>query len=336
MEQMITQESPALAVPAIVDSDQKQCPFCADSHAELWLEAPDRFNGRHKPYQLLRCPSCTLVWLNDPPSKSEMGEHYGSDYDRVISDAAKASDHWTPRRDELLRCKSRGAVLDLGCASGGFLSTLKGPDWKLYGIEMSEDAAQTARNRCGAEVFVGDVLDAPFAPASFDAITCFNVFEHVYEPVKVLAKVSEWLKPGGVFYTLMPNIDSAGARIFKSYWYALELPRHLYHFSPKTLNMVAESVGLRKAFIDARRDLYFERSVGYINDEALRKIGITRRPAAQATEPGFAFKVVRKGFRLTLLPLITAAASLAGDGEMIYAAFIKNAPANGPAAPTGN
>jgi SAM-dependent methyltransferase len=321
---MIVNDAPIIAAPSTNLAGQGPCPFCADPHAEVWLQAPDRFNGRRTPYQLLRCPSCKLVWLHDPPSPSAIGEHYGSDYDRVISAAAKASDHWKPRRDELLRYKSGGSVLDLGCASGGFLSTLEGPAWKLFGVEMSEDAARMARNRCGAEVFVGDVLDAPFAPASFDAITCFNVFEHVYEPVKVLAKVSEWLKPKGIFYTMMPNIDSAGARIFKSYWYALELPRHLYHFSPKTLNMVAQSVGLQEVFIDARRDLYFERSVAYINDEALQKIGITRRPAAQATEPGLAWKVVRKGFRLTLLPLITAAASLAGDGEMIYAAFTKN------------
>lgn len=309
-----------------MDNDPRKCPLCADSRAELWMAAPDRFNGRREQYQLLRCPSCTLVWLLNAPSKSEMGEHYGSEYDQVISGAAKAPDHWTDRRDELLRYKSAGSVLDLGCASGGFLSTLKGPAWKLFGIEMSEAAARTTRSRCGAEVFAGDILDAPFPPGSFDAITCFNVFEHVYEPGKVLARVSEWLKPDGIFYTMMPNIDSAGARIFKSYWYALELPRHLYHFSPETLSLMAQSVGLRKVFIEARRDLYFERSVGYIRDEAFRRLGIACRPAAQPHEAGLAWKVVRKGFRLTLLPLISAAASLAGDGEMIYAAFTKADP----------
>jgi len=165
-----------------------------------------------------------MVWLDNPPSKAEMGMHYGPDYDRTISTAAKATDHWFGRRDELLRLKpGGGAVLDLGCASGGFLSTMQGPSWKLFGIEMSEEAASVARGRCGAEVFVGDILDAPFAPGSFDAITCFNVFEHVYEPKEVLARAAEWLKPGGIFFTMMPNIDSAGARIFRSYWYALEL-----------------------------------------------------------------------------------------------------------------
>lgn len=303
------------------------CPLCSSPYPVSQLTAPDRFHGRTKQYRLLRCVSCSMVWLDDPPSKSEMGDHYGPDYDRTISTAAKAHDHWFGRRDELLRLKpGGGAVLDLGCATGGFLSTLKVPPWKLFGIEMSETAAQAARSRSGAEVFVGDVQDAPFPPESFDAITCFNVFEHVYEPREVLARVSSWLKPGGIFFTTMPNIDSAGARVFKSYWYALELPRHLYHFSPKTLNALAQSAGLRAVFVKTQRDLYFERSAGYIMDDVFRKFGIVRRPAEQVGEASLAWKVLRKGFRLTLLPLITAGASLAGDGEIISAAFTKNAP----------
>ena len=76
---------------------------------------------------------------------------------------------------------------------------------------------------------------APFQPNTFDAITCFDVLEHMHHPREVLVKVREWLKPGGVFYTFLPNIDSAESRIFRSYWCGLELPRHLYHFSPSSL-----------------------------------------------------------------------------------------------------
>lgn len=301
------------------------CPVCGTPDPSPWIAAPDRFHGRTRPYQLVRCASCSMVWLEDPPSKWEMGEHYGADYDRTIARAAKAADHWFGRRDELRRLKPEGgAVLDLGCASGGFLSTMQGPGWKLCGIEMSEEAAQVARTRCGAEVFVGDILDAPFAPASFDAITCFNVFEHVYEPGAVLAKVSEWLRPGGVFFTMMPNIDSAGARIFRSYWYALELPRHLYHFSPKTLRRMTQAVGLEEVFLQTQRDLYFEPSTRYLFNEFLKKFGIRRQPMATAPEASFPWKVIRKIFRMTVLRLIVASAGIAGEGEMMYAAFRKS------------
>jgi SAM-dependent methyltransferase len=304
----------------------RQCPLCASPYPQPWLTAPDRFHGRAEFYQLVRCGSCSLVWLHDPPAPTEMGRHYGSDYDRAIAGGGADPAHWTWRRDQLLRHKQGGAILDLGCSTGEFLASLKDPSRELFGIEMSESVARTAEARSGAKVFVGDILDAPFPPGSFDAITCFHVFEHLYEPRKVLARVSEWLKPGGFFYTMMPNIDSAGKRIFGSYWYALELPRHLYHFSPATLRKLGGAVGLEEVSVTTHREVFIESSIRYILDDLLAKIGFRRTPMALAKPIGLPWKIVRKGFRLTFLPVLTALSSLAGDGESIHAVFRKTSP----------
>jgi SAM-dependent methyltransferase len=252
-----------------------------------------------------------------------MGIHYGEDYDRSVSAADDDPGRWRDRCEGLLRYKNGGAILDLGCSSGGFLNSLKGPAWRLYGIEMSAQVAEKAKAKCGASIYVGNILDAPFPPASFDAITCFHVFEHVYHPREVLAKVSEWLKPGGVFYTLVPNIDSAGARIFGTYWYALELPRHLSHFSPSSLRFLAESVGLEEVWLITGREPFIESSVRYYVDDLVAKVGIQRTPLARAKKPSFAFRLVRKAFRLTVLPALNGLVSLAGDGESIHAVFRK-------------
>lgn len=299
------------------------CPSCGHEQAENFLRASDRFHGRPQVYQLVRCPSCSLVWLENPPSPEEMGYHYGPDYDRAIAGAGEDPEHWRGRRDTLLRYQPGGAILDLGCSSGGFLAALKSPSWKLYGIEMSDAVARKAEAKCGAQVFVGDILDAPFAPGSFDAITCFHVFEHLYQPREVLAKVAEWLKPGGVFYTMMPNIDSAGGHIFGSYWYALELPRHLYHFSPASLRKMAASVGLEEVSLTTHREVFIETSTRYLLDEAFRRAGIKRRPLAQATPLSLPWRVVRKAFRLTVLPVLNGVASFAGDGESIHVVLRK-------------
>jgi 2-polyprenyl-3-methyl-5-hydroxy-6-metoxy-1,4-benzoquinol methylase len=269
----------------------RNCPSCSGANLEAVLEAPDRFHGRTEVYRLVRCHSCELVWLDPAPPPEEMGY--------------------------------QGAVLDLGCSSGSFLNSLKGSDWALYGVEMSPTIAQIARERTGADIFVGDVLDAPFGANTLDAVTCFHVLEHMYSPREILAKVSEWLKPGGVFVSFMPNIDSAGARIFRSYWYALELPRHLYHFSPKSLRILAQSVGLEEISVVTDREVFIEASTRYILDDTFRKIGINRTPLARAKQPGIPFRVVRKVFRISLLPVLNSLASLAGDGESIHAIFRK-------------
>ena len=218
------------------------------------------------------------MFLKNPPLPSEMSQHYGPDYDGFIGRGGASSGRWDGRKELISRYKTGGTLLDLGCSSGSFLESMKGPRWEIFGIEMSADAARKAQARSGGQICVGDILEADFAPESFDVITCFDVLEHVYEPRSVLAKVQEWLKPDGVFYLLVPNVDSAAVRVFGSYWYGLELPRHLTHFSPESLRKMAGSAGLNVASESAGRYPAVEESTRYLIDELLRRIGVSRVP----------------------------------------------------------
>jgi len=253
-----------------------------------------------------------------------MWQHYGTAYDKAISQGGDSSpEHWRGRNETLAKYKACGNILDLGCSSGSFLSSLPAGKWNLFGIEMSAEVAKKAKDRCGVDIFVGDILDADFPEASFDAITCFHVFEHLYRPKEILKRVSYWLKPGGIFYTIMPNIDSAAAHVFKSYWYALELPRHLFHYSPASLAYLANAVGLKTTSLRTEREVFFEQSSRYILDDTLKKIGIKRQPLATAPAPGLPFRILRKAFRMTALPVIRTAIGFAGDRESIHAIFSK-------------
>jgi SAM-dependent methyltransferase len=250
--------------------------------------------------------------------------HYGPDYNRKIAAGGEGSpEKWRDRWETIKQYKQRGALLDLGCSSGSFLETLKGPTWDLYGIEISPESAERAKARSGAQIFVGDVLSAPYPPESFDMVTCFHVLEHMYNPRQIFERVQGWLKPGGIFYFLVPNIDSAGKRIFGTYWYALELPRHLFHFSPVSLRKLADTVGLEVASLTTHREVFIEYSVHYFFDALLNSVGISRPPLAKAKDPGIPWKVVRKGYRWTVLPILTGLASLVGDGESIHAVLLK-------------
>ena len=303
---------------------QTQCPSCKNGNISSYCEAQDRFHGRRVAFQLVRCPMCSLVWLYDPPGREEMDVHYSQQYDQKVAAAGVTSpERWRDRKRGLMEYKQGGAILDLGCSAGSFLKTLDPKDWKLYGIEMSGESAKKARAESGAEIFVGDILDAPFDEYCFDAITCFHVFEHLNRPKDVLLKLRKWLKPGGVCYVLVPNIDSAGARIFGSYWYALEVPRHVFHYSPRSLRVMARQAGLEVVSLTTHREVFIEESTRYIVDDMLLRIGMSRLPLAYAANPGMIFRVIRKGFRLTVLPLLTGLASLAGDGESIHAFFEK-------------
>jgi SAM-dependent methyltransferase len=188
---------------------------------------------------------------------------------------------------------------------------------------MSPDCAKVAETKTGAQVFVGQVLDANFPRESFDVITCFDVLEHLYEPRRVMARVGEWLKPGGIFYVLVPNIDSAESRVFGSYWHGLELPRHLFHYSPAALKFLAESAGLHVVSLETRRNPAVGTSLRYVWDDAFGAVGIRRTPVAYRTEPGLAWRAGRKLVRMTALRSVLAMAPAVGEGESIHAIFRK-------------
>jgi 2-polyprenyl-3-methyl-5-hydroxy-6-metoxy-1,4-benzoquinol methylase len=298
------------------------CPVCGQNGAREWLRAPDRMHGRQQIYTLARCPSCTLVWLSHPPTPQEMSEHYTPEYHRLISGAGETSPlRWSKHKEELRPYKQAGALLDLGCSSGAFLQSLREEPWELFGIEMSSECAQRAEARSGAKVYVGDILEAPFAPGSFDVITCFDVLEHLYEPRKVMSKVKTWLKPNGIFYVFVPNVDSAEARVFGRYWCGLELPRHLFHYSPTSLRYLAKSVGLHEVALVTTRNPSVGNGIRYFFDDVFRTFGISRTPLAYRGDASLPWKIVRKIVRLSVLRVLLTMAPLAGEGEAIHAVF---------------
>jgi 2-polyprenyl-3-methyl-5-hydroxy-6-metoxy-1,4-benzoquinol methylase len=302
-----------------------ECPVCKSCGAVEYLSAPDRLHGRRKLYTLMRCRVCLIIWLSRPPRWEEMGEHYTDAYHQKISSAGdNAAQRWRARKEDLLQYKHAGDLLDLGCSSGSFLEYMGRDSWRLYGVEMSAETAKKAEARCGAEVYVGNITDAPFAPESFDAITCFDVLEHLYEPLEVMRKVKEWLKPEGIFYVQVPNIQSAESRVFKNYWHGLELPRHLFHYSPASLRHLAESVGLKMVSLETRRNPAVGTSIRYVWDDLFRAVGVRRTPAAYLKEASLPWRAGRKLTRLTMLKLLLALAPLAGGGESIHAIFQKD------------
>ena len=303
----------------------ESCPTCGGADVVELLKAPDRFHLRKELHRLLRCTSCRSVWQTNPPKPHEMGAHYTQEYHNAIVAAGEGSamDRWRPQVELISRFKKGGAILDIGCSSGGFLSTMKDKTWDLYGIEMEESTAEKARANTSAKVFVGDVMAAPFQPGSFDVITCFDVLEHVYSPREFLTKVREWLKPDGIFYSMMPNIESWEARLFGTYWFGLELPRHLSHFSPPSLRHLMTDLGYKELLVRTPRVSYIERSAGYVGSAISEKLGFSPTPQATPKARSFPAKVLRKGIRMSVITPVAQIASWAGAGPSVEVVFQK-------------
>lgn len=139
--------------------------------------------------------------------------------------------------------KKDGFALDIGCGNGSYLSFLKHHGWKVQGVDLSQKAADVAKDKFDIDVFVGKIEDLPFPPESFDYINMSHVLEHVFDPLETMKKIKTFLKKNGTIYIEVPNYESYSRKISKQYWYAWETPRHLYTFSPENLKELLETAG---------------------------------------------------------------------------------------------
>ncbi|MBP9822441.1 MAG: class I SAM-dependent methyltransferase [Candidatus Pacebacteria bacterium] len=136
----------------------------------------------------------------------------------------------------------KGLLLDVGAATGFFMGMAKEDGWQVKGVEISSWAAQAGRDS-GLDVVTGLIEDGNFKAEEFDAVTFWDVFEHVPNPRVELKNVSKIMKPSGVLAMNMPDGGSLYARLMGSRWHSFVPPEHLNYFNPKSLRMMLESEG---------------------------------------------------------------------------------------------
>lgn len=137
-----------------------------------------------------------------------------------------------------------GTALDVGCGNGAFLAVLQQAGWRVVGVDLSLAAAEASADSFGIEVHTGEVTDPYFDGRQFDFVHMSHVLEHVSSPTTTLRRVAALLRPGGMLYVETPNIDAMGFRIWRSRWFPLESPRHLWLFSGPTLTRTLTGAGL--------------------------------------------------------------------------------------------
>jgi 2-polyprenyl-3-methyl-5-hydroxy-6-metoxy-1,4-benzoquinol methylase len=172
-------------------------------------------------------------------------------------------------------CPLRGArLLDVGAGSGKLVRHLTAHGVHAEGLEPSR--ALFEHFLSGDPNFTCDVLGnyRRSTAERFDAITAFDVIEHVADPVEFLEQVAALLNPGSAFFVSTPDVSSIAARTFGRRWH-FYYPYHLSYFSPKTLAAAATRHGLTLVDVRHRGKL---RSLGYVVRYAAEFIGGREAP----------------------------------------------------------
>ncbi len=243
------------------------------------LAARDEVSGEVFVYR--RCGACGLERLSPRPTRERIGRFYPDSYAAwsratTILDRVKRLNHrvfYAPLgktggvaaparwllRTVLYPLRKRGVlafrppavrrVFEFGAATGQDLLAFKAVGWEVAGCEPSARACEAAAARgialqqCGAEE----------AEMPADGVSCIlmnNVFEHLHDPVRVLAKCRAALTEDGVLVLIVPNHASWSARLFGGAWPGYDAPRHLWGYAPASLARLMDRAGFRIERID--------------------------------------------------------------------------------------
>jgi SAM-dependent methyltransferase len=242
--------------PAGVVLEDQPCPNGCPPDDEPVLEGRDRIHGVPGEFKVVQCRHCRLMRTNPRPTPDTIGAYYPDDYEPYRSKAgtkpAKVR-KWRHRvKDRIRRFFGRdvrrlppiepGHLIEVGCASGDYLLQMRAQGWSTEGIEYSDHAAEQARQH-GLQVQTASVETArqPHEPA--DVVAAWMVLEHLHDPVHALQKIHGWIKPGGYLVGVVPDAGAWDRKRFGTYWYALHLPAHLYHYTPDSFRRILANAG---------------------------------------------------------------------------------------------
>jgi 2-polyprenyl-3-methyl-5-hydroxy-6-metoxy-1,4-benzoquinol methylase len=224
----------------------EKCPVCGKTEFRNKLVVEDKSVSKES-FAIQQCEACTFQFTNPRPDAAHIGRYYESDEyvshnsgaGGMINQAYKVARFFTMRRKVGLVNKlapRKGRLFDYGCGTGHFLAAAKADGWQVAGWEPNARAREEATERVGQPVGTESLVT--YQAGSFDAITLWHVLEHVHSLNETLQQLISLLKPDGVLLIAVPNVDSLDAQHYRQDWAAYDVPRHLYHFSAKTMTQL--------------------------------------------------------------------------------------------------
>jgi len=217
------------------------CALCGEAKEELLMDVQNT-HGSHfitdERFKLVKCNNCGLIYLNPRPTKEGINRFYSKEYyvTKTIF-LTKIIDYFfrLAKIRSINRYRRQGKLLDLGCGGGSFLWEIKKRGFEVYGVDPSFQACKLTRERLGENIFNVELEECHFPNDYFDVVTLWHVLEHLPNPNITLREIHRILKKDGILVLETPNIDSLSFKMFRKSCFHLDIPRHFYHWSSKTI-----------------------------------------------------------------------------------------------------
>lgn len=231
------------------------CPVCHSINSRFVLKVQDHSVSGDL-FDIYECPQCSLRFTLHPPGEDQIGRYYQSEDYISHSNTRKGlvNNLYHLVRNRTLTSKFRllerstglknGRHLDIGAGTGAFVRYMNQHGWESEGIEPDDTARRRAQEHHQTSLMSVDEFTS-LKPAGYDAISLWHVLEHVHDLYPYLHRIRDLLKPGGCVFIAVPNYTSYDATKYGASWAAYDVPRHLYHFSPASMQWLLKATGFQ-------------------------------------------------------------------------------------------
>ena len=209
---------------------------------------PEIFSARRLPdrihYRMVKCNACGLVRSDPVTDAATLGELYRLstfDYGTEVINLRRTYGRYLDQLEAFGVHKH--SLLEIGCGNGFFLEEAQARGYAdVHGVEPSSEAIAKAAPGVRERIVCDMMRPGLFAEARFDVVCLFQVFDHLPDPIGVLAETHRVLKPGGLVLILNHNINALSARLLGERSPIIDL-EHTYLYSPTTLTRLAGDQG---------------------------------------------------------------------------------------------
>ena len=232
---------------------QVTSPINPNTLLQPFLQCKD-YTVSRETFDLLLDPKSELLITSPQPKESELAKYYQSeDYishtdskkgfiDKVYQIAKKYAINKKVKLVKGLLQGDNKKLLDIGCGTGDFLNACTKNGFQVNGVEPNQNAKNLALKKNRDVSIASSVYDVN---QKFDVITMWHVLEHVPNLDKYVTYLISLLNDNGVLVIAVPNYKSYDANYYKAFWAAYDVPRHLWHFSKKSIKQLFDKVNMQ-------------------------------------------------------------------------------------------